>query len=188
MRPSESLALKWKDIDLNKGRITINRTLSRVTGKNGWTLESPKTEKSRRTIPISPSIVEDLKEHRAGQAVEILREEGYKNLDFVFTANNGEPMSEGNLSRRDFKKVFEKAGLPKNIRFYDLRHTCATLLLAAGENPKIVSERLGHASITLTLDTYSHVLPDMQKTAADKLEEMLFNPLKKKRIGTLPAH
>ncbi|CAM0497245.1 tyrosine-type recombinase/integrase [Thermoanaerobacter kivui] len=60
------------------------------------------------------------------------------------------------------------------MRLYDLRHTCATLLLAAGENPKVVSERLGHASITLTLDTYSHVLPDMQKQATDKLEEMLF--------------
>lgn len=71
------------------------------------------------------------------------------------------------------KELLKKENLP-DIRLYDLRHTCATLLLAAGENPKVVSERLGHASITLTLDTYSHVLPDMQKQATDKLEEMLF--------------
>jgi len=74
---------------------------------------------------------------------------------------------------RYFKPLLKEANLP-DIRLYDLRHTCATLLLAAGENPKVVSERLGHANITLTLDTYSHVLPDMQKEAAAKLEEMLF--------------
>jgi len=83
-------------------------------------------------------------------------------------------MSETNLSRRYFKPLLESTALP-DIRLYDLRHSCATLLLSAGENPKIVSERLGHASITLTLDTYSHVLPDMQQGAADKLEGILFN-------------
>lgn len=77
---------------------------------------------------------------------------------------------------RHFKPLLKNAGLP-NIRLYDLRHTCATLLLAAGENPKIVSERLGHASVTLTLDTYTHVLPTMQEKAAEKLEGMLFNSM-----------
>jgi len=78
-----------------------------------------------------------------------------------------------NLTNHSFKPLLKHAGF-KNIRLYDLRHTCATLLLAAGENPKMVFERLGHESITLTLDTYSHVLSDMQKKAAEKLENMLF--------------
>jgi len=79
----------------------------------------------------------------------------------------------GNLLRRHFKPIRDKAKLPK-VRLYDLRHTTATLLLSAGENPKVVSERLGHASIVLTLDTYSHVLPSMQQGATEKLEEMLY--------------
>ncbi|WP_051344095.1 tyrosine-type recombinase/integrase [Alicyclobacillus herbarius] len=92
----------------------------------------------------------------------------------VFTSENGEPIHKRNLIRRHFKPILKAAGLPENIRLYDLRHTCATLLLAAGENPKIVSERLGHASVNMTLNRYSHVLPDMQKSAADKLQWMLF--------------
>jgi integrase len=92
----------------------------------------------------------------------------------VFANENGGPIHYRNLIRRHFKPLLKKARLPETIRLYDLRHTCATLLLAAGENPKVVSERLGHASVTLTLDTYSHVLPDMQQQAAEKLESMLF--------------
>jgi integrase len=79
-----------------------------------------------------------------------------------------------NFFRRHFQPVLERSGIAKKIRLYDLRHTCATLLLSAGENPKVVSERLGHASIVLTLDVYSHVLPSMQQAATDKLEKMLF--------------
>ena len=84
-----------------------------------------------------------------------------------------QPLSPANIYKRHFKPLVAAAGLPA-LRLYDLRHTCATLLLAAGENPKVVSERLGHASITLTLDTYSHVLPDMQDQATAKLESILF--------------
>ncbi len=85
----------------------------------------------------------------------------------------GQPLDYRTVVRRHFKPLLAKAGLP-NIRLYDLRHTCATLLLSRGEHPKIVGERLGHSSTTLTLDTYSHVLPDMQHRAAEKLEETLF--------------
>jgi len=83
-------------------------------------------------------------------------------------------MNSQNLGARAFKTILKNAGLPTTIRLYDLRHTCATLLLAAGENPKVVSERLGHSTIVLTLDIYSHVLPSMQRTATEKLETMLF--------------
>jgi integrase len=80
----------------------------------------------------------------------------------------------GNLKRRHFRPILERAKLPKDFRLYDLRHTCATLLILAGENPKVVSERLGHATVMLTLDVYSHVLPSMQQAATEKLERMLF--------------
>jgi integrase len=174
MRPGEAYGLKWPDVDLENGRITITRVLSR-TGKQ-WKLEEPKTPKSRRTIPIPKTVIKDLKEHKKTQAAQILgAEEGeYNNQDFVFADEKGEPLKERNIIARHFKPILKDAGLP-DIRLYDLRHTCATLLLKAGENPKIVSERLGHSSINLTLDTYSHVLPDMQKAATEKLEEMLFN-------------
>ena len=175
MRPGEALGLKWSDVDFESKRITINRTLTRAQG-GGWKLEEPKTSRSRRTIPIPSTVMKDLDEHKRAQTAEILRAKPgkYNDQGFVFSAGNGEPANNKNIVRRHFKPLLEVAGLP-NIRLYDLRHSCATLLLSAGENPKIVSERLGHASITLTLDTYSHVLPDMQEKAADKLEDMLFN-------------
>ena len=174
MRPSEALGLKWPDIDLDSGRITVNRVLSR-TGKH-WKLEEPKTARSRRTVPLSVSVIKDMKEHKKKQATEKLKkaENEYNDQGFVFADDIGEPLSDRNIIARHFKPLLKDAKLP-DIRLYDLRHTCATLLLSAGENPKVVSERLGHANITLTLDTYSHVLPDMQQGAADKLEAMLFN-------------
>jgi integrase len=98
----------------------------------------------------------------------------YKDLDLVFATEVGTPLTLQNLMKRHFKPILKAAGLPESIRIYYLRHTCATLLLAAGENPKVVSERLGHSSIVLTLDVYSHVLPTMQKAAAEKLEAVLF--------------
>jgi len=177
VRPSEALALKWQDINLEKKRITINRSITRPKpGSSQWNLQETKTTRSRRTIPIPDSVVEDLKEHKKKQNNEIVRAKPgtYTNYGFVFAAENGEPAMENNILRRHFKPLLKSAGLP-DIRMYDLRHTHATLLLKAGENPKVVSERLGHASITLTLDTYSHVLPDMQEAAAEKIEGMLFD-------------
>ncbi len=80
-----------------------------------------------------------------------------------------------NLVRRHLKPILKEAGLPESVRFYDLRHTCASLLLTAGENAKVVSERLGHAGITITLDTYGHVMPGMQERATERLEGLLFS-------------
>ena len=99
----------------------------------------------------------------------------YKNQNMVFANSTGHPLDQINISRRHFKPILKAAGLSNDFRVYDLRHSCATLLLAAGENPKVVSERLGHASVALTLDIYSHVLPSMQKQAAERLEAILFN-------------
>lgn len=97
----------------------------------------------------------------------------YNNHNLVFAANNGNPLNLRNLVRRHFKPLLKNAGLP-DIRLYDLRHTCATLLMAAGENAKVVSERLGHTTTRMTLDTYTHVLSGMQQTATDKLAAIMF--------------
>lgn len=170
LRPGEALGLKWTD--LVDGKLQIQRALVR-NGK-GWSLEEPKTSRSRRVVPIPKTALQVLQQHKIEQAKEQLKEADYNNLGFIFAANNGHPLNERNIVNRHFKPILKKAGLPESFRLYDLRHTCATLLLAAGENPKIVAERLGHASVTLTLDTYSHVLPDMQQKATEKLEKMLF--------------
>jgi integrase len=96
-----------------------------------------------------------------------------RKLDLVFSSEFGTPIQPDNLRKRHFFRIRDIAGLPK-LRLYDLRHTTATLMLSAGENPKVVAERLGHSSIVLTLDTYSHVLPSMQREASDRLEKLLF--------------
>jgi integrase len=127
----------------------------------------PKTPRSRRTIPLPATLTAKLRAHRIASK--------FKGPDaLVFPNLEGGPLDAHNLARRHFKAVAKAAGLPPTIRLYDLRHSTATLLLTAGENAKVVAERLGHASIRLTLDTYSHVLPTMQEAAAAKLDAMLF--------------
>jgi integrase len=175
MRPEEYLGLQWKDIDFNNGTATVQRALVWKRKGGGWSLPEPKTSQSRRTIPLPISVLRELKKHRKKQLEErLVFGAAYQNHDFVFSTEIGTPILISNLTRRHFKPLLKKAELSEKIRLYDLRHTCATLLLAANENPKVVSERLGHATIVLTLDTYSHVLPSMQKGATDKLENLLY--------------
>jgi integrase len=118
-------------------------------------------------------LVEALNGHLAPQMVQrTILGELYEHQSLVFATQRGTLVNPTNLRKRSFEPLLEKAGLPA-IRFHDLRHTCATLLLSRNVNPKIVSEMLGHATIAITLDTYSHVLPNMQKSAARALEETL---------------
>jgi integrase len=176
MRPEEYLGLQWKDLDLDKGIVTVQRAVIwRATG-GGWHFGEPKTARSRRSIPLPASTLRSLKEHRRIQAEERLKAGAdYQQHDLVFATSEGSPLMPRNLKRRHFRPILKTAKLPDDFRLYDLRHSCATLLLAAGENPKVVSERLGHASITLTLDVYSHVLPTMQQAAAERLEKLLYS-------------
>lgn len=173
MRPGEAFALKWSDVDFENNRITVNKSLSRPGGK--WKLVEPKTPRGRRSLPVPNTVMGDLKEHKRNQASEKLsaKKNIYADQDFVFATKTGEPYSDRNIISKYFKPLLKSAELP-NIRLYDLRHTCATMLLLAGENPKVVSERLGHADVALTLNTYSHVLPSMQENASKRLEDMLF--------------
>ncbi len=174
MRPEEYLALKWSDLDLHAGNATVRRTIVWRKG-GGWYFGEPKTSRSRRTIPIPRSLVGELADHRRKQAESRLKKGAdYQNNDLVFASGEGTPIILRNLVRRHFQPLLARAKLSPTLRLYDLRHSCATLLLSAGENPKVVSERLGHASIVLTLDTYSHVLPSMQQAATEKLERILY--------------
>lgn len=179
MRPEEYLGLKWCDIDLEKGVAIVRRVLVRRKG-GGWYFGETKTSRSRRTVPLPTTLVKLLAAHRRKQAeIRLKAGAAYQNNDLVFATGEGTPHNSRNLAQRQFRQILERAELPLTFRLYDLRHSCATLLLAIGENPKVVSERLGHASIVLTLDTYSHVLPSMQQAATAKLECLLFE-----RTGT----
>ncbi len=174
LRPSEFMGLQWKDVDVQTGVITVCRALVRRKG-GGWYYGEPKTPRSRRNIPLPSSMLRALITHKRSQAeVRLKAGAEYQNNDLVFATGDGTPLLLRNIIRRHFRPVLKRAGLPETLRLYDLRHTCATLMLSAGVHPKVASERLGHSSVTLTMDVYSHVLPSMQQDATEKLEKILF--------------
>jgi integrase len=171
MRQGELLALKWDDVDLERSLVRVRRTLTR--SDKGFVLGEPKTKKSRRTIRLTAGAVQALRAHLSRQLEEIERMGSlYEPGGLIFATETGSIINPSNLRNRSFKPLLRLAGL-RPIRFHDLRHTCATLLLGKEVNPKIVSEMLGHASVSITLDIYSHLLPDMQEKAAKALEEAL---------------
>ena len=175
-RHGELLALHWDDVDLEQGVIYIRRTMSRVGGY-GYVESDPKTKSSRRRITLPSTAVEALKAHRIKQNEDkLLRGEKWVERGLVFTSINGGYLSAATVLRW-FRVILAAAGLP-HIRFHDLRHSSATILLTMGVHPKIVQERLGHSNIAMTLDIYSHVLPSMQKDAADKIDDV-FNDKEK---------
>ncbi|MEP7274044.1 MAG: site-specific integrase, partial [Acidobacteriota bacterium] len=181
MRPEEYFGLQWKDVDLRAGTVMVRRALIWRTKGGGWYFAETKTSHGRRLIPIPASMLKQLKRHKRSQAEARMKlGAAFQNLDLVFTTADGGPLSIQNFTLRHFKPTLTRAKLSETFKLYSLRHTCATLLLSAGENPKVVSERLGHSSVRITLDTYCHVLPHMQQGASDKLEKMLF-----KKVGTL---
>ncbi|HEX6554946.1 MAG TPA: site-specific integrase [Ktedonobacteraceae bacterium] len=176
MRRGELLGLKWQDIDLAKGTVQVRRVLSRIPSRlpgRGYAEAEPKTQRSRRTIVIAPFALEALKEHRARQLGEKQRAgAGWLEHDFVFCTPLGTHLNP-TRDMLDLLKVFlKRAGLP-DIRFHDLRHSSATLLLSLGVHPKVVQEILGHSQISMTLDIYSHVLPGMHQDAMARLNAAL---------------
>jgi integrase len=170
MRPSEYLALTWADIDLVRGTVSVSRTLE--WKKGGWQFADTKRSRSRRVIKLQAWVIAILEKYRQGVDPQAANGPAQK---FVFVAKRGGPIHESKFALRYFKPLLKDAGLP-NIRLYDLRHTAATLALAAGVSPKIISEQLGHASVAFTLDVYSHVLPHMQDAAAEKVQALLGVP------------
>jgi integrase len=171
LRQGELLGLKWDDVDMEAGTLQVRRTLT--TAKGGPVLSPPKTKGSRRTVKLSPTALEAVRSHLARQLEEIDRVGSlWRENSLIFASEVGEPLDRRALTTHRFKPLLERAGLPQ-IRFHDQRHTCATLLLSKNVNPKVVSEMLGHATIAITLDTYSHVLHTMQESAAKAMEEAL---------------
>jgi integrase len=164
MRQGELLGLQWSDIDLAQATLSVQRTLKNVRGT--MSVGEPKTAAGRRTITLPEFAVQALREHRKRMLAE-----GLTASPWVFCDTQGGPIQKRNLVRRSFKPLLKEAELP-DIRFHDLRHTATSLLLAKGVHPKIVQERLGHSRISVTLDTYSHVMPTLQRDAADKLDEL----------------
>jgi integrase len=172
MRQGELLALKWDDIDLTHGNIQVRHTLTRIP-RQGAMLSETKTPSSRRCIHLTTIALETLKQLSLQQE-QTKRETGVQrgNHQWVFCNEQGNPLDGGNLLRRSFRPLLNQANLPA-IRFHDLRHSTATLLLALGTHPKIVQELLGHSQISMTLDIYSHVLPTLQETAMTHLNTLL---------------
>lgn len=169
LRRGELQGLKWEDVDLEAGTLQVRRTLSEPKG--GYIFEAPKSGKGRQ-IRLTQRATEALRSHRKRQLEERMERGAlWSDHGLVFPSSIGTPFLGGNLNRT-FKPLLQRAGLPK-IRFHDLRHTCATLLLRQGVNPKFVQELLGHADISLTLNVYSHVLPDMGDAAAGAMDAAL---------------
>lgn len=160
LREAEPLALKWEDVELEEAVLRVRHTLTRTGGKVA--LGPAKTKKSRRSVGLTGEAADALRAHLAKQLEERERMGSLSRPGgLVFASEIGNLINPSNLRNRFFARLLKYAGLPSDTRFHDLRHTCATLLLSRNVNPKIVSERLGHSSIAITLDTYSHVLPTM---------------------------
>lgn len=167
LRQGELLGLCWEDVDLGAGTLQVKRVFS-TTGA----FTAPKTAKSRRKIALSRTAVEALKAHRKRQLKERIEKAGlWEDQGLVFASEVGTPLSRHNLTR-SFKRLLQRAELP-DVRFHDLRHTAATLLLSRNVHPKYVQEMLGHSTIAITLDTYSHVMDGMDGGTASAMDDAL---------------
>jgi integrase len=172
MRVGELLGLRWSDFDADAGTLRVERTLS--AAKSGPAFTTPKSGKGRN-VKLPAIATAALKAHRARQNEERLAAntgDGWQDLGLIFPARNGGPLGRTNLTRNNLAPLLKRAGLP-NIRFHDLRHTAATLLLSQGVHPKLVQELLGHSSVAMTIDRYSHILPGMGDATANAIDAVL---------------
>ena len=170
LRQGELLGLRWSDVDLDQGTLQVRRIRSAAKGVPTFT--TPKSNKSR-SVRLTAQAAQTLRDHRKRQIEQRLKYAGlWQETGLVFTSTVGTPLNRHNVFRRSFKPLLRRAGLP-DIPFHALRHSFATLMLSSREHPKVVQEMLGHSRINTTLDFYSHVLPDMQREAVDRLDVML---------------
>ena len=172
LRVGELCGLRWVDIDLDNGALSVRQTLQWMSGE-GFTMRQPKTYRSTRPVSLGPATIQRLKDHRLKQLEERLSVGVvYEDNDFVFATKEGKPINPSTL-RAAWLKITAESGL--KLRLHDLRHLHATLLLRQGTHPKVVSERLGHSTVGITLDLYSHTGPTLQAQAATDLESLLAN-------------
>jgi integrase len=173
LRLGELLGLRWSDIDLGARVLSVQQTVQEIAGQ-GLVLKAPKTHRSRRAVDLSPLTIAVLTEHRQRQMEARLKAgPAYQDYNLVFANSLGMPTGPSNL-KRAFRGIVRRAGIG-HVRLHDLRHTHASLMLASGEHLKVVSDRLGHASVAITGDLYSHVAPGLGRAAADRLDR-LFEP------------
>lgn len=170
LRRGEALGLRWEDVDLEAGRLAVRRSL--IPEGNRVAVHEPKTARGRRVVALDPGTVAVLQARAARQLAEQAAAESWGDTGLVFTNEDGQAHHPWLVSRC-FRAAVKEAMLP-DIRLHDLRHTHATLALQAGIHPKVVSERLGHATVSITLDTYSHAIPAMQEEAAAKIAGLVF--------------
>ncbi|HHY47493.1 MAG TPA: site-specific integrase [Firmicutes bacterium] len=170
MRRGEIYGLKWQDIDLDKGIITVSRTIV-YTPQDGIIFKATKSRRGTRQITIPPITIEALRRHKEEQDKrKAICGDIYVDMDLVFDRGDGRPHHPDSITMW-FRKFLRKHGI-SDVSFHKLRHTHASLLLNAGINPKVIQERLGHSSISVTMDIYGHLMPGMQEQAADKTEEI----------------
>ncbi|MCT1619302.1 tyrosine-type recombinase/integrase [Janibacter hoylei] len=168
LRKGELLALRWQDVDLDRGVMRVRATVQRLGKGVGLVTGSPKTARSRRTLPLPQVLVDALREHRDAQELERKETTSWHDAGLVFTTSKGTMIEPRNLNRF-LDEAIARAGL-RRIRFHDLRHTCASLLLAQGVSPRVVMEVLGHSQMSMTTDLYGHVMLSSLRSAADALD------------------
>jgi integrase len=170
MRQGEVLGLRWSDVDLDAGQLTIRQTLQHA-GKRPRFAE-PKTSRSRRTLALSDVAIAALRAQRSAQLQErLLAGSRWQDYGLAFTSTIGTPMMPGDLTKR-LQRLLAAAGLPR-LRYHDLRHGTASLLTAQGIHPRTIMEILGHSTIAVTMNTYAHVAPALQREAARSLDAVL---------------
>lgn len=173
LRQGELMGLCWEDVDLKARTLSVKRTLSGAKGGQP-VFGTPKTAKSRRTVGLTGKAVETLEGHRVAQEEERSRLGPlWHNTGLVFRSTTSTPLNRHNVINRSFKPLLKRSGLPQSTRFHDLRHTAASLLFSQGTHPKLVQETLGHSSIAVTLDVYSHMIPGMGDKVVKAMEDAL---------------
>lgn len=178
LRVGELLAMRWRHLDWNGGTYHVKETCLRARGGYSASITEPKTESSIASVNITPLCLEALRGHRRSQAERRLSlGSDYVENDLIFDTDNGGMLDSCNIVKRVFNPALNAAGL-RRIRFHDLRHTCASLLIAQGENPKYIQKQLRHASVEMTFDRYGHLLPDTNREASIRLDETLFGKQK----------
>lgn len=185
LRRGEILGLRWHDVDLEKGALEVRHSLERVKGA-GLALTDPKSQRAKRGLRIPQICLRALVKHKGLQeAARTWAGSRWKDGGFIFTSGIGTPLHPDDVSRL-LKPILEAAGLPK-VRFHDLRHSCASLLLSLGVHPKLVQETLGHSSYQLTMDTYSHMIPALRTEVADRMDDIFLTTVSEAVKPRTPA-